>query len=244
MHRLYRGLLPELAGMAPTRSAMYGSNEMAKRFLLRENDGKDTAIISGVAGAFSGMAEAIVTTPFQVVKVRLLSKEHLGRYQNSFDCVVKVLRDEGLVAFTTGLSATIFRNSVWNGVYFTTIKCIKDAFPAPRDSKLAAMMHSLSTGFVAGVMATMCNAPFDVAKSRIQAQLTPTAASGVAGRNPTTIQYTSTLQTLMTIGRTEGLGALYKGFTPKAIRMGLGGAVAVTAFEGVCEMAKDFQSIT
>ena len=39
------------------------------------------------------------------------------------------------------------------------------------------------------------------------------------------------------IGRTEGLAALYKGFQPKALRMGIGGAVAVTAFEAVCEIA-------
>ena len=32
----------------------------------------------------------------------------------------------------------------------------------------------------------------------------------------------------------------YKGFTPKALRMGMGGAVAVTTFEAVCEIAKGF----
>eukprot|EP00984_Skeletonema_dohrnii_P032353 scaffold26371_cov111-Skeletonema_dohrnii-CCMP3373.AAC.1 len=76
-------------------------------------------------------------------------------------------------------------------------------------------------------MATMCNAPFDVAKSRIQAQCT----------NSKSMEYTSTIQALMKIGRTEGLTALYKGFQPKALRMGIGGAVAVTAFEAVCEIA-------
>eukprot|EP00984_Skeletonema_dohrnii_P025004 scaffold14146_cov88-Skeletonema_dohrnii-CCMP3373.AAC.1 len=76
-------------------------------------------------------------------------------------------------------------------------------------------------------MATMCNAPFDVVKSRIQAQC-PSSKS---------MEYTSTIQALMKIGRTEGLTALYKGFQPKALRMGIGGAVAVTAFEAVCEIA-------
>mmetsp|Transcript_1099 Transcript_1099/g.2288 ORF Transcript_1099/g.2288 Transcript_1099/m.2288 type:complete len:127 (-) Transcript_1099:141-521(-) len=35
--RLFRGLLPELCGMFPTRSVMYSSNEMAKRLLLGNN---------------------------------------------------------------------------------------------------------------------------------------------------------------------------------------------------------------
>ena len=44
-------------------------------------------------------------------------------------------------------------------------------------------------------------------------------------------RYTSTFQTLRLIYREEGLSACYKGFVPKAIRMGLGGAVAMSTFE-------------
>jgi len=69
-------------------------------------------------------------------------------------------------------------------------------------------------------------ATIDVAKSRIQAQ-----------NSKNIMEYTSTIQALMKIGRTEGLTALYKGFQPKALRMGIGGAVAVTAFEAVHEIA-------
>ena len=43
------------------------------------------------------------------------------------------------------------------------------------------------------------------------------------------------------ICRTEGISALYEGFSPKALRMGIGGAVAVTAFEAVCEIAHSFE---
>ena len=70
-------------------------------------------------------------------------------------------------------------------------------------------------------------ATIDVAKSRIQAQCP----------NSKSMEYTSTIQALMKIGQTEELAALYKGFQPKALRMGIGGAVAVTAFEAVHEIA-------
>lgn len=223
--RLYRGLLPELCGMFPTRSTMYASNEVAKRTLMGKN-GTETAAVAGASGVFAGIAEAVVVTPFQVVKVRLQAKEHLGKYKNSFDCVRKLLRQEGPRAFSIGMPTTMFRNSVWNGVYFTTMFGIKSSFPAPQGSKLGSVVHSLVTGFVGGVSATMCNAPLDVVKSRIQAQ------------SPTNVQYTSTLQALLSIGKNEGPQALYKGFKPKAIRMGTGGAVAVTTFEAICEIAK------
>ena len=221
--------------MFPTRSVMYSSNELAKRILLgsdnvigvREEEKQVTASIVALSGAFSGVAEAAVVTPFQVVKVRLQAKQHLGKYRNSFDCVQKVLREEGILAFSNGMPATIGRNSIFNCVYFTVMYKIKEVSPKPDDSKFKSTLHSLVTGFIGGVAATMCNAPFDVVKSRIQAQC------------PSNIEYTSTLQALTTIGRTEGPTALYKGFQPKALRMGIGAAVAVTVFEAVCEIARE-----
>lgn len=235
--RLFRGLLPELCGMFPTRSVMYSSNELAKRVLLGNTTNgrtmkEETTSVIALAGAFSGVAEACSTTPFQLVKVRLQAKAHLGKYTNSFDCVKKVLKEEGIMAFSNGLSATMGRNGVFNCVYFTVMYKIKQYSPTtPQDSKVKATLHSLVTGFIGGVMATMCNAPFDVVKSRIQAQCPNSQSSA---------EYTSTIQALMKIGRTEGISALYKGFTPKALRMGIGGAVAVTAFEAVCEIAHSF----
>lgn len=227
--RLYRGLLPELCGMFPTRSVMYASNEMAKRALLSQGkDGKETVVVAGAAGFLSGIAEALVANPFQIIKVRLQSKEHLGRYRNSFDCIKTVIREEGITAFTIGLQATCFRNSIWNGVYFATMFSIKEQqlVPINQHSKLQSTVYSLVTGFIGGVTATAFNAPFDVLKSRIQ------------GQCPQNVQYKSTFDAFVKISRTEGVAGLYKGFTPKAMRMGIGGAVAVTTFEAVCKIAK------
>jgi solute carrier family 25 (mitochondrial 2-oxodicarboxylate transporter), member 21 len=77
-------------------------------------------------------------------------------------------------------------------------------------------------GFFGAVFATCFNAPFDVVKSRFQSQL--------PGQQ---LKYRNTLQSLATIYREEGLSSCYKGFKPKAIRMGLGGAVAMATFETV-----------
>ena len=227
--RLYRGLLPELCGMFPTRSVMYASNEMAKRALLNQGiANEETVMIAGTSGFLSGIAEATIANPFQIIKVRLQSKEHLGRYSNTLDCVQTVIREEGILAFAIGIKATILRNSIWNGVYFATIFCIKDQKMVSVDnlSNFQSTCYSLLTGFIGGVTATSFNAPFDVLKSRIQ------------GQCPQNAQYKSTFDALIKIGKSEGVAGLYKGFTPKAMRMGIGGAVAVTTFEAVCEIAK------
>lgn len=48
--------------------------------------------------------------------------------------------------------------------------------------------------------------------------------------------YKYTFPTLYLIYKTEGFKACYKGFAPKVIRMGLGGAVCMGAFEATCHI--------
>ena len=72
--------------------------------------------------------------------------------------------------------------------------------------------------FAAGVFATCFNTPFDVAKSRIQSARGGGDELSVARR-------------LLDICRSEGISGLYAGFTPKALRMGVGGAVGIAAYE-------------
>lgn len=224
--RLYRGILPEAAGMMPKSSAMYAANELAKRTLGEWNGGINAGV-AFTAGALSGYPESITVTPFQVVKVRLQAREHLGRYTNSAQCFRRVLADEGLLAFTTGMGPTCWRNCVWNGVYFGLMHEVKGALPTPA-TRWGDLLQSLVVGFFAGIIATGFNAPFDVVKSRFQSQLPPELNNGQPRK------YRFTLPSLYTIFREEGPKAMYKGFAPKAIRMGLGGGVCMATFEAVC----------
>ncbi len=99
-------------------------------------------------------------TPFQVIKVRLQSKELLGRYKNSFDCFARILREEGGPrALTTGLGPTCWRNCVWNGVYFGLMHRLKDWLPKTRPearglARVGDLIGTLVAGTVGGIFAT------------------------------------------------------------------------------------------
>ncbi|KNC47615.1 2-oxodicarboxylate carrier 2 [Thecamonas trahens ATCC 50062] len=221
--RLYRGMLPEMAGMVPKSSAMYSTYELVRREGERRNGGMSVAVASA-AGLASGVAEAAAVHLFQIPKVRLQAKAYNNKYSGTLDCLRQMLRDEPLSAFGRGLGPTLWRNMVWNTVYFGLMHHIKSLLPAT-ESRLGSGVQTLGAGFVAGIVATCFNAPFDAVKSRFQAEVV------VPGQAP---KYTSTLPSLVTIYREEGLSACYKGFAPKAIRMGIGGAVCMATFELVC----------
>lgn len=128
---LYRGLPAEMSGMIPKSSAMYATNEMVKNYLTASSNvlapevGKANTAVAMVSGFCSGVAEAVTVTPFQVVKVRMQTIEHLGRYKNSVACALSVVKQEGPLSMFIGLGPTCFRNCVWNTVYFGSMYNIK-----------------------------------------------------------------------------------------------------------------------
>eukprot|EP00434_Breviolum_minutum_P038942 symbB.v1.2.034556.t1/scaffold4484.1/size39132/3 len=153
-----------------------------------------------------GVPEAIATTPFQVVKIRMQNKDLVKHYTNDIDCLVKVLSEEGALALFNGLQTTVVRNSIWNGVYFATIAAVSDRNPA-NSAGIAEQLQRLATGLGAGIFATCFNAPFDE-------------------KPHSAIQEWSDKQ-----DHFQRPWALYKGFTPKAWRMGVGGAVSFATFD-------------
>jgi solute carrier family 25 2-oxodicarboxylate transporter 21 len=220
--RFYRGMTAEVVGIIPKSSAMYATYDWTKQELNKLEGFGDTSSSAAIAGLISGIPEATIVTPTQVIKVRLQAKEHLGRYSNTIDCIVKTFRAEGIRGFTIGLGPTLWRNCVWNTVYFGTMHWLKKYMPETDGSKVTNMAQTLVVGFAGAVFATCFNAPFDVVKSRFQSQIQ------IPGQK---LKYKYTIPSLLTIWQEEGIRACYKGFRPKAIRMGLGGAVAMATFE-------------
>jgi solute carrier family 25 2-oxodicarboxylate transporter 21 len=56
----------------------------------------------------------------RAAKVRMMAREHNGRYATSVDCLRKVLGQEGPAALLVGMSPTLWRNCVWNSIYYGT----------------------------------------------------------------------------------------------------------------------------
>jgi hypothetical protein len=211
--RLYRGVLPVM--IRPTAIAMYSGNEWCKRAVV--GDGQLTVGTAAAAGFLSGAIEAAAVTPFEVVKVRMQSAEHLGRHSSSWQCARHIVAQEGAGTLLTGLAATCARNCPFNGLYFGIIYSAKAYLP-PQPSTA----HNLLLGCAAGAISTVAVAPFDVIKSRMQNQRRDGGQPG---------EYQSTGQTLMRIVRAEGVGGLYKGFAPLLTKVVLSCGVSFAAFQ-------------
>ncbi|TFK26961.1 mitochondrial carrier [Coprinopsis marcescibilis] len=219
---LYRGLVPPLLLEAPKRAVKFAANDFwGKTFLDLFGESKMTQNISILTGATAGATESFVVVPFELVKIRLQDKAQASLYKGPMDVVRQIVRKDGLLGLYAGMESTFWRHVYWNAGYFGTIYQVKSLLPKPK-SKESELFNNFVSGAIGGFAGTVVNTPFDVVKSRIQGGVR------VPGEP---LKYNWTYPALLTIAREEGLGALYKGFVPKVLRLAPGGGVLLLVVE-------------
>lgn len=132
-----------------------------------------------------------------------------------------------------GMEATFWRHFWWSeffflefsllanhahsqdGGYFGVIFQVRSLLPKA-ESNSANLFNNFTAGTIGGLCGTVLNTPFDVVKSRIQGTVK------VPGVVP---KYNWTYPSLLLVAREEGVKALFKGFIPKATRLGPGGGI-------------------
>ncbi|OQD84743.1 hypothetical protein PENANT_c012G01461 [Penicillium antarcticum] len=226
--RLYRGISAPILMEAPKRATKFAANDSWGTF-YRGLFGveKQTQGLATLTGATAGATEAFVVVPFELVKIRLQDKAQAHKYNGMFDVVKKIVAQEGPMALYNGLESTMWRHILWNAGYFGCIFQVRAQLPAVEPgNKSQQTRNDLIAGTIGGITGTVLNTPMDVVKSRIQ------NTSKVAGQTP---KYNWAWPAIGTVMKEEGFSALYKGFTPKVLRLGPGGGILLVVFTGVMD---------
>jgi solute carrier family 25 (mitochondrial 2-oxodicarboxylate transporter), member 21 len=95
---------------APKRATKFAANDTWGTF-YKDAFGVTTMNqpLSVLTGATAGASESFVVVPFELVKIRLQDRASAGKYNGAADAVVKIIRQEGLLALYNGLEATLWR---------------------------------------------------------------------------------------------------------------------------------------
>ncbi|KAJ5517271.1 hypothetical protein N7527_008831 [Penicillium freii] len=232
--RLYRGISAPILMEAPKRATKFAANDSWGAFyrnLFGVN--KQTQGLATLTGATAGATEAFVVVPFELVKIRLQDKAQAHKYNGMFDVVKKIVAAEGPLAMYNGLESTMWRHVLWNAGYFGCIFQVRAQLPAVEPgNKNQQTRNDLIAGSVGGITGTILNTPMDVVKSRIQ------NTSKVPGQ---VAKYNWAWPALGTVMKEEGFAALYKGFTPKVLRLGPGGGILLVVYTGVMDFFRNMR---
>ncbi|KAJ5946656.1 hypothetical protein N7454_003495 [Penicillium verhagenii] len=225
---LYRGISAPILMEAPKRATKFAANDSWGAFyrdLFKVE--KQTQSLAVLTGATAGATESFVVVPFELVKIRLQDKASAGKYNGMLDVVKKIVKTEGPLAMYNGLESTLWRHILWNAGYFGCIFQVRAQLPTPEPgNKSQQTRNDLIAGSIGGIAGTILNTPMDVVKSRIQ------NTTKVAGQTP---KYNWAWPALGTVMKEEGFSALYKGFTPKVLRLGPGGGILLVVFTNVMD---------
>ena len=95
---------------APKRATKFAAND-SWGSLYKKAFGVPTMTqsLSVLTGATAGATESFVVVPFELVKIRLQDRASAGKYNGAADAVVKIVREEGILALYNGLEATLWR---------------------------------------------------------------------------------------------------------------------------------------
>uniref|UniRef100_A0A8C9FCL5 Solute carrier family 25 member 36 n=1 Tax=Pavo cristatus TaxID=9049 RepID=A0A8C9FCL5_PAVCR len=212
---LFRGLGPNLVGVAPSRAIYFAAYSNCKEKLnnIFNPDSTQVHMISaGVAGKD--------LSPIQVNRGE--------KRMSAFECVRKVYRSDGIKGFYRGMSASYagISETVIHFVIYESIKrkllehktasaMDNEDESAKEASDFVGMMMAAATS---KTCATSIAYPHEVVRTRLREEGT---------------KYRSFFQTLSLLVREEGYGSLYRGLTTHLVRQIPNTAIMMSTYEVV-----------
>jgi len=256
---LYKGMGPLATQQAIKYATRHGMFQYSRNLLWGSPEKRGIpapAHINLLSGLLAGMTESVVvTTPFEVVKIRMQKEKGFGKVRpGTIQTASNIISQEGVLALWKGVVPTMLRGGTNQACNFYAATAINQHLWGRRegDGKQIAVWKSMLTGFVAGCIGPTLNNPLDVAKTRLMAQKGPasprrqiitygarstpaypmhqlsraiSSSTSVASGEP---RYTGMVDCIRKVAAKEGLPALWSGIAPRLLRTGLGQAISWT----------------
>ncbi|CAD6192501.1 unnamed protein product [Caenorhabditis auriculariae] len=217
---LYKGLVPNLIGVAPSKAVYFYTYSSSKRFW---NDSDfflpNSAIVHMVSAGSAGFVAASAVNPIWLVKTRLqLHKGPIG----IFPMVKRVYQREGLRGFYRGVSAS------YAGVSETMIQfCIYEYFRGylmehadETDKRKMDFLNFMVAGGSAKFIACVMAYPHEVVRTRLREESN---------------LYRGFFRTLFQLYK-EGYRAMYRGLSVQLLRTVPNTAITMGTYEFVVYM--------
>ena len=230
--------------MIPGRSISFFTYSNGKRLIADKfNDGRENSWVYLSAAALAGIVTGTATNPIWVVKTRLQlvqgNKKMLG---GSWNCIKKIMREEGIRGFYKGLGASYIgvTESTIQWVLYERLK--KLGITSDGKNGISQWLGMMGSAGSAKFVATVITYPHEVRLSPsfflkvhftdfdiqqvIRTRLRQPSVNGV-------VRYTGLWQTLKLILAEEGARTLYSGLSAHLMRVVPNAVVMFAIFESV-----------
>lgn len=208
---LWKGMSPSLARCVPGVGIYFASLNWLTGKLT---SGDPTAVQAVVLGIVARSVSGVSLLPLTVVKTRFESGVY--EYKGVGQALRKIYVSEGAKGLYSGLTATLFRDAPFSGIYLMIYTQLKKQTPTRwKRGQLSSVVY-FGCGVFAGCVAAAVTQPADVIKT--QMQLYPDKFSKLP-------------QAAIYIYQTSGFAGYFRGLVPRLVRRTLMSAMAWTVYE-------------
>ena len=191
-----------------------------------------------LAGGFGGAVGMIISTPFDVVRTRLIAQDVNKGYSGMSNAFRTILTGEGMKGLFRGLVPGVAQIAPLAAIQFWSYnliikesKMFLDQSPSPYIILLA--------GALSGIISKTCVYPLDLTKKRLQIQQFQAHRTSF-GNN---IYCSGLFDCMIKTARIEGFRGLYKGLTPSIIKSGTVSGLHFLLYEEILNKLIEFKKI-
>jgi len=201
---LYRGLIPQLMGVAPEKAIKLTMNDfMRDKFTPKKGEGTIPLYGEIIAGGTAGFSQVMFTNPLEIVKIRLQVAGEIATAKKP--SAISVVKELGFFGLYKGSRACLLRDGPFSAIYFPAYAHLKPKFAD--DNGYNSPLSLLIAGAIAGMPAASLVTPADVIKTRLQ----------VVAREGQT-SYNGLMDATRKIYAEEGFRAFWKGAVARMCR--------------------------
>ncbi|DBA73969.1 hypothetical protein WJX77_007513 [Trebouxia sp. C0004] len=229
MRSLFKGAGYPITTIAMQNAVVFYSYGVGCRWLA-SRDSKNTTSKEPLklwqvyaAGTFAGLMQTAITTPTELLKIRLQLQTQLPGspgYVGPIRLLKQVAMREGIIGLWRGTAVTLLRDWPSFGVYFAVYEGMQEVLqPGSRASKEISPLALLTAGGLAGSIAWWSVYPLDVIKSRIQAS------------SKADSEYKGWIDCAKVSWKEEGRGVFFNGMTATVTRAFIVNAAVFSVYE-------------
>lgn len=233
----YKGTLSPLIGISFSVAVQFSSNNLARNFFLSKNSKKNNIknpdILTNkqniLSGLFAGFCNSFLISPIELIRIKLQMQGNSSviKYSGTVDCATQIFQFDGFRGIYQGFCSSLLRECPGFAIYFGLYETLMQRSVKKYGSKdKIPLSFTLFYGGISGIALWLFTFPFDVVKSRIQAD------------DSSRRKYKNILSTFYIIHRDNGIGGFFKGIAPCLVRAPIGNGLTFLTFELVSKQLK------
>ncbi|KAK9708776.1 Mitochondrial carrier protein [Popillia japonica] len=218
---LFKGLGPNLVGVAPSRAVYFCTYSQTKIFWNSIMEA-DTALVHILSASCAGFMSSTLTNPIWFVKTRLQLDYNKHNRMTAFQCIRSIYAQSGFLGFYKGISASYMgiSETIVHFVIYEAIKAEMMAHRAraPQDKVASDFLEFMLAGAISKTVASCVAYPHEVARTRLREEGS---------------KYKRFWQTLSLVFKEEGIRGVYRGLSTQLVRQIPNTAIMMATYEAV-----------